>query len=201
MECDVKCWCFNPYTMWALALQMEMGPHKDRGKLWPGWELNPRPSGLITAAPPTELQGQTGPTLVRRLTRSDRYSFKVRQVPPWSDVWPCSYSVVKLTYLSMQIFSTWGTKTWSILIMVCKSNFCFQEWTYENNNNNNKKARETRFTCRQNDNQPQTTLIKEAIEYKDYQGPVEDRLMTVCLDTRKSRQTPTFPRTRSPCWP
>ena len=25
------------YTMWALALQMEMGPHKDRGKLWPGW--------------------------------------------------------------------------------------------------------------------------------------------------------------------
>ena len=43
IECDVKCWCFNPYTMWALALQMEMGPHKDRGKLWPGWELNPRP--------------------------------------------------------------------------------------------------------------------------------------------------------------
>ena len=26
IECDVKCWCFNPYTMWALALQMEMGP-------------------------------------------------------------------------------------------------------------------------------------------------------------------------------
>ena len=60
IECDVKCWCFNPYTMWALALQMEMGPHKDRGKLWPGWELNPRHSGLITTAPPTELQGQTG---------------------------------------------------------------------------------------------------------------------------------------------
>ena len=60
IECDVKCWCFNPYAMWALALQMEMGPHKDRGKLWPGWELNPRPSGLFTAAPPTELQGQTG---------------------------------------------------------------------------------------------------------------------------------------------
>ena len=35
IECDVKCWCFNPYTMWALALQMEMGPHKDRGKLCP----------------------------------------------------------------------------------------------------------------------------------------------------------------------
>ena len=48
IECDVKCWCFNPYTMWALALQMEMGPHKDRGKLWPGWDLNPRPSSLIT---------------------------------------------------------------------------------------------------------------------------------------------------------
>ena len=60
IECDVKWWCFNPYTTWALALQMEMGPHKDRGKLWPGWELNPRPSGLITAVPPTELQGQTG---------------------------------------------------------------------------------------------------------------------------------------------
>ena len=34
---------------------MELGPHKNRGKLWPGWELNPRPSGLITAAPTTEL--------------------------------------------------------------------------------------------------------------------------------------------------
>ena len=32
--------------MWALALQIEMGPHKDRGKLWPGWDLNPRPSSL-----------------------------------------------------------------------------------------------------------------------------------------------------------
>ena len=41
IECNVKCWCFNPYTMWALALRMEMGPHKDRGKLWPGWDLNP----------------------------------------------------------------------------------------------------------------------------------------------------------------
>jgi len=39
---------------------MEMGPHKDRGKLLPGWELNSRPSGWITAAPPTELQGHTG---------------------------------------------------------------------------------------------------------------------------------------------
>ena len=60
IECIVKCWCFNPYTMWALALQMEMGRHKDWGRLWPGWELNPRLSGLITTAPPTELQGQTG---------------------------------------------------------------------------------------------------------------------------------------------
>ena len=39
---------------------MELGPPKDREKLWPGWELNPRPSGLITATPPTVLQGQTG---------------------------------------------------------------------------------------------------------------------------------------------
>ena len=31
-----------------------------RGKLWPGWDLNTRPSSLITAAPPTELQSQTG---------------------------------------------------------------------------------------------------------------------------------------------
>ena len=46
--------------MWALALLIELGPHKDRLKLWTRWELNPRPSGLITAAPPTELQGQTG---------------------------------------------------------------------------------------------------------------------------------------------
>ena len=38
--------------MRALALLMELGPrkdrgkHTDRGKLRPGWELNPRPSGL-----------------------------------------------------------------------------------------------------------------------------------------------------------
>ena len=36
-----------------LALLMELGPHEDK-------ELNPRPSGLITAAPPTELLCQTG---------------------------------------------------------------------------------------------------------------------------------------------
>ena len=29
----------------TLALLMEMGPYKDREKLWPGWELNPQPSG------------------------------------------------------------------------------------------------------------------------------------------------------------
>ena len=29
-------------------------------QLGPGWELNPQPSCLITAAPPTELQRQTG---------------------------------------------------------------------------------------------------------------------------------------------
>ena len=27
---------------WTLVL--ELGPHKDREKLWPGWDLNPRPS-------------------------------------------------------------------------------------------------------------------------------------------------------------
>ena len=49
--------------MWALALLMKLGPHKDRGKLWPGWELSPRPSDFITAALRSsykvELQGQT----------------------------------------------------------------------------------------------------------------------------------------------
>ena len=29
----------------TLTLLMELGPQKDREKLWPGWELNPRPSG------------------------------------------------------------------------------------------------------------------------------------------------------------
>jgi len=28
----------------ALALGKEMGPHKGRQKLWPGWDSNPRPS-------------------------------------------------------------------------------------------------------------------------------------------------------------
>ena len=49
-------------TMWALALLMELGPHKDREKLWLGWELDPRPLGLITTAPrcSKELQGEAG---------------------------------------------------------------------------------------------------------------------------------------------
>ena len=43
LECNVKGYV---WTMWALALLMEMGPHKDREKLWPRLELNPpRPSG------------------------------------------------------------------------------------------------------------------------------------------------------------
>ena len=42
-----------------------------------------------------------------------------------------------LTYLSMQIFSTWGTKTWSILIIVCSGSFCFQDWTYRMKKNRN----------------------------------------------------------------
>ena len=37
-----------------------LGPRKNREKLWLGWELNPRPSGYITTALPTELQRQMG---------------------------------------------------------------------------------------------------------------------------------------------
>lgn len=37
----------------------------------------------------------------------------------------------KTTYLSMQIFSTWGTRTWSILIIVWRGSFCFHDWTYK----------------------------------------------------------------------
>lgn len=32
-------------------------------------------------------------------------------------------------HLSMQIFSTWGTSTWSNLMMVCSGSFDFQERT------------------------------------------------------------------------
>ena len=46
--------------MWVFALLMELGPYEDREKLWPGWELNPLPTDLITAALPTELLGQVG---------------------------------------------------------------------------------------------------------------------------------------------
>ena len=35
------------HDMWASALLMEMGQHKDREKRWPGWELNTQPSALI----------------------------------------------------------------------------------------------------------------------------------------------------------
>ena len=35
------------WTMWVLALLMELGPHKDREKLWPGWELNQKVVGSI----------------------------------------------------------------------------------------------------------------------------------------------------------
>jgi len=41
----------------ASRARMVFGTLKKRA---PGWDFNPRPSGLITAAPPTELQGQTG---------------------------------------------------------------------------------------------------------------------------------------------
>ena len=44
LECNCEVLVLYPiWTMWALALRMEMGPHKDREKLWTGWELNPRP--------------------------------------------------------------------------------------------------------------------------------------------------------------
>lgn len=36
----------------------------------------------------------------------------------------------KKTYLSMQIFSTCGTKTWSSLIIVCNGNLVLQEFTH-----------------------------------------------------------------------
>ena len=35
--------------MWALGLLMELGPHKDRENLCPGWELNSRPTGLFVS--------------------------------------------------------------------------------------------------------------------------------------------------------
>ena len=48
-------------TMWALALLMELGPHKDRENSDRGgnWTHDLRVC-MITAAPPTELQGQAG---------------------------------------------------------------------------------------------------------------------------------------------
>ena len=46
------------YTMWALALLMELDPHKDRAKFWQGCVSNPPPSCLITAAISTELNAR-----------------------------------------------------------------------------------------------------------------------------------------------
>ena len=52
-------WSFRTQLFYQGSTQvLELGPHKEREKLWPGWGVNPRPSGEITAAPPTELQGQ-----------------------------------------------------------------------------------------------------------------------------------------------
>lgn len=34
------------------------------------------------------------------------------------------------TYLSMQIFSTWGTKTWSNRIIVCNGNLALHDATH-----------------------------------------------------------------------
>ena len=44
------------------ALAVELGPHKDRGKLFPdlGWDLCISPLELMTVALPTEPQDQTG---------------------------------------------------------------------------------------------------------------------------------------------
>ena len=38
----------------------EIGPHKNRGKLWPKWELNPQPLDEITAVLSTDVQSQMG---------------------------------------------------------------------------------------------------------------------------------------------
>ena len=77
--------------MCALALLMEMGPHKNREKLWPEWELNPRPSGKITAALPTERQSQTGAG--RGNWRCQFYGNEYEQVQEGlrsCKRWPCS---------------------------------------------------------------------------------------------------------------
>ena len=42
---------------------------------------------------------------------------------------PICQKCKQAAYLSMQIFSTWGTKTCSILMIVCRGNFCFHDWT------------------------------------------------------------------------
>ena len=54
---------------------LELGPHKDREKLRPGWDLNPRPSDLITITPPTELPGQNGsrPWVFEVLIHKDKF--------------------------------------------------------------------------------------------------------------------------------
>ena len=73
----------------------ELGPHKDRRKLWPGWELNSRPSGLITAAPwpPTELQCQTGAGRGKwrcQLHGNEPNMFKYKEGLRYYKRWPCS---------------------------------------------------------------------------------------------------------------
>ena len=49
-----------PISIWALALMREIGPHKNRGKLWPKWELNPQPLDEITAVLSTDVESQMG---------------------------------------------------------------------------------------------------------------------------------------------
>lgn len=81
---------FYPYeTMWAfIGLLLEVGPHKDRGKLWLGWELNPRPSGWITVAQPTGLQGQVMGIEDVKFTAMNIYKYK-EGLRFWKR-WPCN---------------------------------------------------------------------------------------------------------------
>ena len=72
--------------------------------------MNPRPSGLITAAPPTELQGQTVITVAsRKFFRFPKISFSslslFSKIPQLSEIFHFIHNIINFRQLANSFFS------------------------------------------------------------------------------------------------
>lgn len=76
--------------------------------------------------PPEYHAGGISESLIRQLSPCEKKTKRtVKRLSRYSDILMCK----KFSYLSMQIFSTWGTRTWSSRMIVCKGSLLFQDMT------------------------------------------------------------------------